>query len=120
MEKYKDEVVLYANKSIIFELMFTGSPQPKVKWQYNGGQLPDFKRTTEETIYNMTCLTISRARRSDGGTYSLKLENGSGSATISIKVKVIGKGRLQWYLLIGNICHVHVVFVCQDSINNDQ
>ena len=38
----------------------------------------------------MTALTISRARRSDSGTYSLCLENANGKATVDIKVKVLG------------------------------
>jgi hypothetical protein len=67
-------------------------PQPKVTWQYNGQTpLPDPKRTTAETIYNMTALTLSRVKRSDAGTYSLILDNPSGKATLSVKVKVIGK-----------------------------
>ena len=103
MEKYKDEVLLYANKSVIFEVMFSSAPQPKVKWQYNGGQLPDFRRTTEETIYGMTSLTISRAKRSDTGTYTLKLDNKSGSATLSIKVKVIDKPKAPNNLLVKDI-----------------
>lgn len=90
-EKYKDAVLLHTNKSVIIEVPFKASPQPKVKWQFNGSHLPDIKRTTHQTIYGMTALTISRAKRSDAGTYSLLLENEFGKATASVKVKVIDK-----------------------------
>ncbi len=90
-DKYKDTLVIHVNKTAIIEVPFTGNPQPSVKWQFNNGRLPDVTRTTDETIYNMTALTISRAKRSDSGTFSLTLENSSGKATLSVKVKVIGK-----------------------------
>ena len=70
---------------------FTGSPQPKVTWTYNNGRLPDPRRTTDETIYNMTALTISRAKRSDAGNYMLTLANSSGKDSLTVKVNVIGK-----------------------------
>jgi hypothetical protein len=89
-ERYKDVLIIHANKSAIVEIPFTCNPQPSVNWTFNGKRLPDPRRTTEETIYNMTALTISRARRSDSGTYSLCLENPSGKATVDIKVKVLG------------------------------
>ena len=94
-ERYKDGLVIHANKSAIVEIPFTCSPQPSVTWTFNGKRLPDPRRTTEETIYNMTALTISRARRSDSGTYSLCLENDSGKATVDIKVKVLGQYKIK-------------------------
>ena len=90
-DKFADELVIICNKSAIVEVPFTGSPQPKVVWKYNNKSLPDLMRTTSETIYNMTALTISRAKRTDTGTYSLDLENKHGKATVNIRVKVIGK-----------------------------
>ena len=90
-EKFKDALLIHTNKSAIVEVPFKASPQPKVKWQFNGSYLPDPKRTTEETIYGMTALTISRAKRGDAGNYTLTLENPFGKATLTIKVKVIDK-----------------------------
>ena len=88
---YSDDLIIQCNKSAIIEIPFTGSPQPKVVWKYNNKSLPDFTRITSETIYNMTALTISRSKRTDTGSYSLSLENKHGSATITIRVQVIGK-----------------------------
>lgn len=90
-EKYKTGLTINAGKSAVVEVPFTGNPQPKVTWQFNGQQLPDPTRIKEETIYNMTALTISRAKGSDAGTYSLSLENPNGRAMLSVKVKVIGE-----------------------------
>ena len=89
-EKFKDIIILPVNKSTILEIMFAASPQPKVTWSFNNGKLPDPSRTKDETIYGMTALTISRAKRSDSGTYTLKIENNLGSATFDVRLKVIG------------------------------
>ena len=89
--KFKDGMTMKANTSAIIEVPFTGSPQPSVTWNYNGGPLPDIRRTFSETIYNMTALTINRAKLSDAGDYRLTLENNNGKTSITIKVKVIGK-----------------------------
>ena len=80
-----------ANKSATIEIPFSGAPQPAVSWFYNGGRLPEVNRTTTEHINNFTSLTISRARLSDAGKYSLTLENKHGKATFDIKVKLLGK-----------------------------
>ena len=89
LSKYQDTIILHTNKSVIVELAFTASPQPDVEWTYNGGRLPDVRRTTAETIWGMTALTISRAYRSDTGSYALNLKNEHGKATLTVKVKVI-------------------------------
>ncbi len=90
-EKYKDTILLKTNKSVILEVPFTGSPQPDVTWDFNGGHLPDPKRTFAETIYNHTSFTISRAKTTDAGNYNLTLSNPSGKVTMQVKVKVIDK-----------------------------
>ena len=90
-EKYKDDILLHIGKTVITEVKFNSSPQPKVAWKFNQGHLPDPKRTMSETIFGMTALTITKAKRSDAGTYSLLLENDHGKATLNIKVKVIDK-----------------------------
>ena len=63
LSKYQDTILLHTNKSVIVEVPFTSSPQPDVEWTYNGGRLPDVRRTTVETIWGMTALTINRAYR---------------------------------------------------------
>lgn len=98
-EKYKDVLVIHTKKSAVIEIPFTGNPQPSATWRFNDKQLPDPLRIKEETIYNMTTLRISKAKRSDSGTYSLLLQNEHGQASVSVKVKVIGKFSRHYFLL---------------------
>ncbi len=91
LDKYKDAITILAGKSTIIEVPFSGAPQPSVTWHFNGGRLPDANRTTVETIYNYTTLTINRARLSDAGKYSLTLDNKHGKVTLEVKVKVLGE-----------------------------
>ena len=59
--------------------------------QFNASPLLEGRRIQVDTIYNMTCLVISRAERQDAGEYSLTVENAHGSATFRVKVIVLGK-----------------------------
>lgn len=91
-DKFAGGITLHAGKSTIIEVPFTGAPQPKVTWQFNGqSQLPDRGRMKVETMHNTTALSLNRVLRSDAGTYSLVLENNNGKATAAVKVKVIGR-----------------------------
>ena len=89
--KYRDVLYMNANQSAVIEVPFRGSPQPKVSWQFNGGALPDPRRSKVETIRNMTCLNLNRVLREDSGTYTLILDNTSGKVTADIKVVVMDK-----------------------------
>ncbi len=91
LDKFKDVITILAGKSTTIEVAFAGAPQPKATWTFNGGHLPDMHRTTEETIYNFTTLTINRARLTDAGKYSLTLDNKHGKVTLDVKVKVLGE-----------------------------
>lgn len=90
-KSFKESLTVHANKSVIIEVPFSGSPQPAVTWQYNNGRIPDPTRISWESIYGMTALTLSRARRADTGSYSLTLSNDHGKATLAVKVKVVDK-----------------------------
>jgi hypothetical protein len=92
MDKYLEPLVLRAGTSAAVEVPFVGSPQPKVNWWYGAGQLlRDSRRVRVETIYNLTTLVISRAERSDAGTYTLSLENQFGTSNLTVQVIVLGR-----------------------------
>ncbi len=55
------------------------------------GPVPMNRRFSVETEYNMTSLNITRAEVKDSGTYTVKLSNPFGQATLATKVIVIGK-----------------------------
>ena len=83
--------MLKAGSSSAIEIPFSGSPQPQVTWKYKGGKLPDTRRFREETIRNMTSLTMSKVLKTDCGEYSVSLENPFGRNILSIKLVVLGK-----------------------------
>lgn len=90
MDKYLQPLILKAGTSAAVEVPFSGSPQPKVTWWFNGQVLRDNRRVRVETIHNLTSLVISRAERSDAGTYSLTLDNQFGTSNLTVKVIVLG------------------------------
>lgn len=65
-----------------------------MKWTYNGGPFPDPKRIKEETIIGMTCMTLIKAKRKDGGKYVVTLENEYGSGKYTTHINVLGKALL--------------------------
>ena len=89
-DRYLEPLVLRAGTSAAVEVPFAGSPQPKVAWMVGGQVLRDVRRVRVETIYNLTTLVISRAERSDAGTYTLSLENQFGTSNLTVQVVVLG------------------------------
>ena len=89
-DKYLEPLVLRAGTSAAVEVPFAGSPQPKVTWLVGAQPLRDVRRVRVETIYNLTTLVLSRAERSDAGTYTLSLENQLGTSNLTVKVIVLG------------------------------
>ena len=90
-DKFLEPLVLKAGTSAAVEVPFSGSPQPKLTWRLNGAHLCENRRVHVETIHNLTSLVISRAERTDAGTYTLSLENQFGTSNLSVKVIVLGK-----------------------------
>ena len=89
--KFSDKLLLYAGQSAAVEIPFGGSPQPTAKWQYKDGRLPDTRRFKEDTIKNLTSLTMSKVQRSDAGPYKLTLGNKYGESTFNIQLVVLGE-----------------------------
>ena len=100
-QKFQDKLTMKAGTSAIVEIPFTGSPMPQVTWTYNDRDLPDYKRTREETIHGMTALTLSRVERRDSGAYKVLFENKHGSVTMAVMVTVLGKLKLESLLYQG-------------------
>ena len=90
-EKYKETIVLKVGTSTALELPFSAHPMPEVTWTFKKKPLIPDHRISYETVPGLTSLTISKALRSDSGTYKLTIENAFGKSTISIKVIVIGE-----------------------------
>ena len=89
-DKYLEPLVLRVGTSAAVEVPFAGSPQPKVTWMVGGQVVRDVRRVRVETTHNLTTLVISRAERSDAGTYTLCLENQFGTSNLTVQVTVLG------------------------------
>ncbi|XP_046554801.1 titin-like [Haliotis rubra] len=90
-KRFDETIILHTGQSTAWEVPFSGNPQPKCTWLYNGGSLPDKKRIEAETIDNMTTIRLAKVIRTDTGDYTLSLENPNGKATITIKLIVLDK-----------------------------
>jgi len=114
MDKYLEPLVLRAGTSAAVEVPFAGSPQPKVTWMVGGQLLRDVRRVHVETIHNLTTLVISRAERSDAGTYTLNLDNQFGTSHLTVQVTVLG----QWCALaVGHIFVISVLILTTLATN---
>lgn len=73
------------------ELPFLANPQPSVAWEHNGKAVSLSRRVTRDTIRNMSSLCVGHVVLDDAGTYTCRLENQYGRATLNIHVTVKGK-----------------------------
>lgn len=88
---YEDRLVLREGTSAVIEIPFTANPEPTCTWKFKNGKLPDARRFKTDSITNMTSMTLSKAKRSDTGSYSLTLENEHGKVTFKIEIVVLCK-----------------------------
>ena len=80
-----------AGQDIVIEAQISGKPKPSAIWQRNNNQM---KSTSDgaiivETALKYTKVIIRSCKRTDSGSYVLKLENTSGTATATINVRVL-------------------------------
>ena len=85
-DKYNEKLVLKQGDSVAMELPFNANPQPAVAWEFNHKPVSLSRRVTKDTIRNMTSLCLGHVVPTDAGTYTCKLENQYGKATMDIKV----------------------------------
>lgn len=90
-KKYESGIILKVGQAFVIEIPFQGCPQPSVKWHLNEKPITDVTRITVDTIFNMTSLSLSKAKKSDTGNFTLILENKHGKISINVKVKVIDR-----------------------------
>jgi titin len=88
---YKDKMFLKTGQSAALELPFQASPQPSVTWSFKGRGAMDARRFKEDTIFNMTSLTMSKVVPKDAGEYSVTLENPHGKCNFCVKLIIVGK-----------------------------
>lgn len=70
---------------------FAGFPTPQISWSKNGAPLVSDKRVSTYTDEHSTTIAIYSTERTDTGTYTVTASNTAGSASLDLKLKVIGK-----------------------------
>lgn len=71
--------------------LVTGTPRPTMRWTKNGSELFDGGSLDLHQSAEVCVLHITNVRRADAAEYELQLSNDSGTETVPITVKVIGK-----------------------------
>lgn len=74
---------------------FRAKPLPKVTWYKDGIEVTEEERVSMERGEDQAVLTISNCVREDSGLVLLKLKNDHGTATATLHLNVLGKGRAQ-------------------------
>jgi len=68
-----------------------GTPRPKMRWTKNDVELFDGGSLDLHQSAEVCVLHITNVRRSDAAEYQLELSNDSGTETVPISVRVVGK-----------------------------
>ncbi|XP_046554795.1 uncharacterized protein LOC124264120 [Haliotis rubra] len=86
-KKLFQDIRVRPGEPVTFECIITGSPKPKVQWQFNGEPLvsQDYNRTMEGDTYK---LMIPEVFDEDAGRFSVTAENNLGKATCSAQLTV--------------------------------
>ncbi|KAL7882190.1 hypothetical protein AOLI_G00090390, partial [Acnodon oligacanthus] len=86
IEMRKTLIVKHGN-SFTLTAQFRGVPVPSVTW--NKEEVDLKSKATIETTGTYTSLTIEKATRNDSGQYTVTLDNGIGTASLPMVVKVL-------------------------------
>ena len=82
-------VTVKAGQSITLEANFSAEPLPTAVWHLKNEVLNGDERVSNKVEPKSVKLVIANAKRSDTGSYTLKLTNLSGSASASCDVVVL-------------------------------
>uniref|UniRef100_A0A3B3QB10 Titin n=1 Tax=Paramormyrops kingsleyae TaxID=1676925 RepID=A0A3B3QB10_9TELE len=85
-EPLESEPVMATNPYVLF-VPIRGRPAPEVKWSREHGE--PLERATIESTSSFTSVLIENVSRVDSGKYVLTVENGSGSKTAFVNVRVL-------------------------------
>ena len=80
-----------AGQDIVIEALVLGKPKPTSVWKRNGKELKTSSdgAVNVETVLNKNRVVLRGCRRSDSGSYILTSENTSGTATVTVNVRVL-------------------------------
>ena len=89
--RFRDVVTVRAGSLFHLDVPVSGTPTPEVVWMKDDERYDDGKRIKASTTSYSAVLTNKDAKRSDSGTYTIKISNKAGSDTATIRVAVLGK-----------------------------
>ncbi|XP_072180961.1 myosin-binding protein H-like [Diadema setosum] len=89
--RYRDVLTVRAGNHFTLDVPITGTPTPTVAWLKDDKRCDDGKRIRSSTTSYSASLTNKEAKRSDSGTYTVKISNKAGSDTANIRVVVLGE-----------------------------
>jgi hypothetical protein len=85
-------VTIKAGRNHKWAVDVIGEPPPELRWSCRDDvELTDSERLRVEKRDYHTDFTITNAKRSDSGKYTLKAENSSGVDTETVELVVLGK-----------------------------
>ena len=85
------EVKVKVGQKLNIEIKFEGTPPPTVNWTLNGKEFKSDARATISNLDDHTIINIVDTKRSDSGSYTLKLENVNGKDEGTMTVIVLDK-----------------------------
>uniref|UniRef100_A0A1I8JGU5 TITIN protein n=1 Tax=Macrostomum lignano TaxID=282301 RepID=A0A1I8JGU5_9PLAT len=84
------EITIKAGSSKVIEVGYHGCPVPKVSWTFQDLPLAEGNIVTE-TVYGLTCMRVTKAKRLNAGLYTVALSNEFGNISMSVKLIVLDK-----------------------------
>lgn len=91
MELQAQDVVVVEGEKLHLNVPYRAIPTPKMVWQKDTVECKADERLSMTVEMNSVHLELLKCKRSDGGTYTITLENSLGTATGTVNVKVIGR-----------------------------
>lgn len=91
MELQAQDLVVVEGEKLHLSVPYRAIPTPKMVWQKDAVECKADERLSMTVEMNSAHLELLKCRRTDGGTYTITLENSLGTATGTVNVKVIGR-----------------------------
>uniref|UniRef100_H2YX61 Fibronectin type-III domain-containing protein n=1 Tax=Ciona savignyi TaxID=51511 RepID=H2YX61_CIOSA len=86
-QSFAEPVTCHAGEDLLLKVPVSGIPRPNAVWSTKGKEIKD-PRFEAAVAKGVAQLSIPEAKRSDSGTYHIKIQNSEGEAEADITVKV--------------------------------
>lgn len=86
-----DLVTIRAGSDLVLDAAVGGKPEPKIIWTKGDKELDLCEKVSLQYTGKRATAVIKYCDRSDSGKYTLTVKNASGTKSVSVVVKVLGK-----------------------------